>query len=127
MRTKRWPIPVDIVVGGCHIFDTKQNKLSEIGNRHRSASEQTQRSLSLALLKDNQNFMTQKCPKLITVPYSIPKAFGIGTAAGVLGSLVGMGGGFVMIPLMTSNILRLSQHTASGTVSLPYSKSNKRG
>jgi uncharacterized membrane protein YfcA len=43
------------------------------------------------------------------------KSFGIGTAAGALGSLAGMGGGFVMIPLMTSHLLRLSQHQAHGT------------
>ena len=43
------------------------------------------------------------------------KAFGIGSLAGVLGSLAGMGGGFVMIPLMTSSLLRLPQHSAHGT------------
>ena len=42
-------------------------------------------------------------------------SFSIGSLAGLLGSLVGMGGGFVMIPFMTSNLLRLSQHTAHGT------------
>ena len=42
------------------------------------------------------------------------KAFGIGSTAGLLGSLAGMGGGFVMIPMMTS-MLRLSQHQAHGT------------
>lgn len=42
------------------------------------------------------------------------KSFGIGTLAGLLGSLAGMGGGFVMIPLMTS-MLRLTQHQAHGT------------
>eukprot|EP00522_Entomoneis_paludosa_P000039 CAMPEP_0172467786 /NCGR_PEP_ID=MMETSP1065-20121228/59826_1 /TAXON_ID=265537 /ORGANISM="Amphiprora paludosa, Strain CCMP125" /LENGTH=270 /DNA_ID=CAMNT_0013225029 /DNA_START=165 /DNA_END=977 /DNA_ORIENTATION=+ len=46
----------------------------------------------------------------------LPKAFGIGTFAGVLGSLAGMGGGFVMIPLMTNRaLLGLSQHQAHGT------------
>jgi Mrp family chromosome partitioning ATPase/uncharacterized membrane protein YfcA len=45
----------------------------------------------------------------------LTKAFGIGTLAGLLGSLAGMGGGFVMIPLMTSSLLRLSQHQAHGT------------
>uniref|UniRef100_A0A7S4VM12 Membrane transporter protein n=1 Tax=Ditylum brightwellii TaxID=49249 RepID=A0A7S4VM12_9STRA len=48
--------------------------------------------------------------------YESPKAFLIGTLAGTLGSLAGMGGGFVMIPLMTSrNMLGLSQHVAHGT------------
>jgi uncharacterized membrane protein YfcA len=47
--------------------------------------------------------------------YVTPKAFFIGGLAGVCGSLAGMGGGFVMIPLMTSNLLRLSQHQAHGT------------
>lgn len=43
------------------------------------------------------------------------KSFAIGSVAGVMGSLAGMGGGFVMIPLMTSKLLQLSQHTAHGT------------
>lgn len=46
---------------------------------------------------------------------AVPKAFAIGSLAGVCGSLAGMGGGFVMIPLMTSGLLRLSQHQAHGT------------
>lgn len=50
------------------------------------------------------------------------KSFSIGTLAGLLGSLAGMGGGFVMIPLMTaarSSLWRgglgVSQHQAHGT------------
>ena len=44
------------------------------------------------------------------------KASGIGIFAGALGSLAGMGGGFVMIPLMTSrSLLGLTQHQAHGT------------
>lgn len=42
-------------------------------------------------------------------------ASAIGGTAGVLGSLAGMGGGFVMIPLMTSRLLKLTQHQAHGT------------
>lgn len=49
------------------------------------------------------------------VKHIIPKAFGVGTFAGVCGSLAGMGGGFIMIPLMTSSLLRLTQHQAHGT------------
>jgi len=45
---------------------------------------------------------------------SLAKAFGIGNAAGILGSLAGMGGGFVMIPMMT-HMLKLTQHQAHGT------------
>lgn len=37
-----------------------------------------------------------------------------GVAAGVFGSLVGMGGAFVMIPAMTG-VLKFSQHQAHGT------------
>lgn len=45
-----------------------------------------------------------------------PKALAIGGLAGALGSLAGMGGGFVMIPLMTSPfLLKLTQHQAHGT------------
>ncbi|KAL3804383.1 hypothetical protein HJC23_011311 [Cyclotella cryptica] len=52
------------------------------------------------------------------------KSFSIGTLAGLLGSLAGMGGGFVMIPLMTARTatkrgwaggLGLTQHQAHGT------------
>mmetsp|Transcript_580 Transcript_580/g.896 ORF Transcript_580/g.896 Transcript_580/m.896 type:complete len:288 (-) Transcript_580:104-967(-) len=54
----------------------------------------------------------EKCKKS---KYPLPKAFFVGSFAGFLGSLAGMGGGFVMIPLMTSRLLRLSQHQAHGT------------
>ena len=51
-----------------------------------------------------------------TPSFPLPKALGIGTLAGALGSLAGMGGGFVMIPLMTSkHLLALPQHSAHGT------------
>lgn len=50
------------------------------------------------------------------------KSFSIGSLAGLLGSLAGMGGGFVMIPLMTAarsiglrGGLGLNQHQAHGT------------
>jgi uncharacterized protein len=48
------------------------------------------------------------------------KSFAIGSFAGLLGSLAGMGGGFVMIPLMTSQYVfspqqPLTQHQAHGT------------
>lgn len=39
---------------------------------------------------------------------------GIGLAGGVVGSLIGLGGGFLMIPLMTAT-LGLTQHEAHGT------------
>ena len=55
-------------------------------------------------------------PPDAAVLFPLPKAFCIGSVAGVLGSLAGMGGGFVMIPLMTSSaLLKLSQHQAHGT------------
>jgi len=47
--------------------------------------------------------------------YAFVKGLGVGGVAGTLGSLAGLGGGFVMIPLMTSGLLRLSQHQAHGT------------
>lgn len=44
------------------------------------------------------------------------KSFSVGSFAGMLGSLAGMGGGFVMIPMMTAyRGLRLTQHQAHGT------------
>ena len=42
------------------------------------------------------------------------KVVGVGTCAGLLGSLVGLGGGFVAIPMLTG-ALKLSQHQAHGT------------
>lgn len=38
----------------------------------------------------------------------------IGLVAGVLGGLLGVGGGFVIVPLQVT-LARISQHTASGT------------
>lgn len=53
--------------------------------------------------------------KPILPPSLVPfKSFGIGTVAGTMGSLAGMGGGFVMIPMMTG-LLKLTQHQAHGT------------
>jgi len=44
-------------------------------------------------------------------------AFAIGTIAGTVGSLVGMGGSFVALPMLTARRmgLKMSQNTASGT------------
>ena len=45
-----------------------------------------------------------------------PKSFAIGALAGTCGSLAGMGGGFIMIPLMTSKrLMGLTQHQAHAT------------
>jgi len=43
--------------------------------------------------------------------------FSIGTFAGLLGSLCGMGGGFVMIPMMTAAAVRTASSTTTTTVS----------
>jgi uncharacterized protein len=50
-----------------------------------------------------------------SIQHELPKALSIGGIAGLLGSLAGMGGGFVMIPLMTGSLLKLTQHQAHGT------------
>ena len=43
-------------------------------------------------------------------------AFAIGSIAGTIGSLVGMGGSFVALPMLTSKrLLAMSQHSAHGT------------
>ena len=43
-------------------------------------------------------------------------AFAIGSVAGTIGSLVGMGGSFVALPMLTSKrLLAMSQHSAHGT------------
>jgi len=57
---------------------------------------------------------TTNIKPVVTPKNELPKAFFIGSIAGTLGSLAGMGGGFVMIPLMTSR-LGISQHVAHGT------------
>ncbi|EKU20977.1 hypothetical protein NGA_0076700, partial [Nannochloropsis gaditana CCMP526] len=44
-------------------------------------------------------------------PTAMCKAGGIGVVAGVFGSLVGMGGAFVLIPALTG-LLKFSQHQA---------------
>mmetsp|Transcript_22814 Transcript_22814/g.53870 ORF Transcript_22814/g.53870 Transcript_22814/m.53870 type:complete len:165 (-) Transcript_22814:111-605(-) len=44
------------------------------------------------------------------------KSFAIGATAGTCGSLAGMGGGFLMIPMMTSKgLMGLTQHQAHAT------------
>jgi len=57
-------------------------------------------------------------------PHLFPKSFSIGSIAGFLGSLAGMGGGFIIIPLLTATnstffhklgIKGVSQHLAHGT------------
>ena len=48
-------------------------------------------------------------------PNLMVKGLGAGLAAGSAGSLVGMGGGFVAIPAMTSRFMNLSQHEAHAT------------
>ena len=68
--------------------------------------------------------LTQQHPTSPTTPSAngiistSAKSFTIGTFAGLLGSLAGMGGGFVMIPLMTSKYVfspPLTQHQSHGT------------
>jgi uncharacterized protein len=56
-------------------------------------------------------------------------SFAIGSLAGLLGSLAGMGGGFVMIPLMTTRRLglRLTQHEAHGTSLLAVAATGAAG
>jgi len=44
-----------------------------------------------------------------------PKAFATGVLAGCGGTLVGMGGAFVTIPVLTSRWIRLTQHQAQAT------------
>ena len=54
-------------------------------------------------------------PQPEPIPFLALKGFAVGTLAGVCGSLAGMGGGFVMIPLLSSPMIRLTQHQAHGT------------
>lgn len=78
----------------------------------------------------NKNFIKQRrwqhsnspppspVPKKPTVVSERSKSFAIGAIAGTCGSLAGMGGGFVMVPLMTSKRLfqlGLTQHQAHAT------------
>ena len=55
--------------------------------------------------------MTDNCGNRLQRPFS---GFIIGFFGGLFGGLVGLGGGIVMIPLMTW-LLKLSQHQAHGT------------
>uniref|UniRef100_A0A7S1VQG5 Membrane transporter protein n=1 Tax=Grammatophora oceanica TaxID=210454 RepID=A0A7S1VQG5_9STRA len=61
-----------------------------------------------------RRYLSSKSTSTTTPQRVAPKAFGIGTVAGTLGALAGMGGGFVMVPLMTG-VLRITQHQAHGT------------
>mmetsp|Transcript_37231 Transcript_37231/g.77993 ORF Transcript_37231/g.77993 Transcript_37231/m.77993 type:complete len:437 (+) Transcript_37231:128-1438(+) len=55
------------------------------------------------------------------------KSFSIGTFAGLLGSLVGMGGGFVMIPMMTAARSSSRRATAAAAAGVANSSSASKG
>ena len=63
-------------------------------------------------LKYSRLIYSRSCHNTPSKPSSVSddalKAFGIGNIAGALGSLCGMGGSFVAIPLMTQ-ILKITQ------------------
>ena len=63
-------------------------------------------------------FKVRLCTSSTKVPPSPPTLtiFGAGLAGGAFGGLVGLGGGVVMVPIMTG-IARLTQHQAVGTSS----------
>jgi uncharacterized membrane protein YfcA len=82
---------------------------------HRLVSQGTYFSKSLARSRVRKHASKSGPQQSEGGRFDIPTAFTIGGVAGALGSLAGMGGGFVMIPLMTSGLLRLSQHQAHGT------------
>lgn len=65
----------------------------------------------------NSRPTSQPTPQSTQTHDHVPlKSFFIGTLAGITGSLVGLGGGFIMIPLMTApSVLSLGQHIAHGT------------
>mmetsp|Transcript_31083 Transcript_31083/g.29919 ORF Transcript_31083/g.29919 Transcript_31083/m.29919 type:complete len:324 (-) Transcript_31083:34-1005(-) len=52
---------------------------------------------------------------VVTPIIDVAKALSVGSIAGLCGSLTGTGGGFIMIPLMTSGLMKVSQHSAHGT------------
>lgn len=51
------------------------------------------------------------------VPHEVPKALGIGALAGCASGLIGLGGGFIIVPL-SAWLLRLSMKEAAGTSAL---------
>lgn len=78
-------------------------------------SRQQRHSHLRRLSSSNSRKSKEKNDASTTIVHQI-KSFSIGSLAGMLGSLAGMGGGFVMIPMMTaSRGLRLTQHQAHGT------------
>lgn len=81
-------------------FTTTPSRMNEPPGTNNSTTTAAKTTTS------QSNFTTNNTePKLESShhddPYIIPKSFGIGTIAGFAGSLVGMGGGFIMIPLLT--------------------------
>mmetsp|Transcript_24059 Transcript_24059/g.37102 ORF Transcript_24059/g.37102 Transcript_24059/m.37102 type:complete len:322 (+) Transcript_24059:465-1430(+) len=83
-------------------------KARNIQNPMPASNKNVTRKLSST--NNGKNVVDEKISKK-----NLVSAFGIGSFAGVMGSLAGMGGGFVMIPLLTSRLVGLSQHTAHGT------------
>lgn len=115
-----------------HLHGNSYRSLQRNKNSNRLLQFQMSSSSSSKILKSSQftkmKGVSSAIKKYSVDPYLLPKSFSIGSIAGFLGSLAGMGGGFIIIPLLTMSnsksalpILRkigikgVSQHVAHGT------------
>lgn len=89
----------------------KKSKNPTANSKSKVYTTTTPASAATKSAKESSNYSS------ISLASVIPASFFIGASGAFCGSLVGMGGGFFFIPLMTSKILRLnvSQHIAHGT------------
>jgi uncharacterized membrane protein YfcA len=101
------PMPLPTLY--CKQYSTRKQQLQQV-------ARQQQHRILLARSAFSQSSPPASTSSSSFLWKTLPTSFSIGTLAGVLGSLAGMGGGFVMIPLMTSRaLLQLTQHQAHGT------------
>ena len=122
--TEAWKIKIDFYkVEYTYIISMLSRNyhiISCLARQNKRNGLKDKRKLYFSTTKSKPNTDTKKT-KLenddihLSSSVKIVTSFSIGSFAGVLGSLAGMGGGFIMIPLMTSRFLGISQHTAHGT------------
>lgn len=92
------------------MFRFPNRNVLRVGSKRRWLSESKSKS-NRSLDKDNHNDGDGN----LQISQPRFKFSSLGMFAGVLGSLAGMGGGFIIIPILTSKWFRISQHKAHGT------------
>ena len=97
-----------------HLIRQRRNDLCDKNSMHKICTKNnaTTTTTTHTVSKDDGTSLLPPSPLMTQI-----KSFSIGSIAGLMGSLAGMGGGFVMIPLMTAAAAR-RQASSKGIFSL---------